>query len=81
MERRVYDSKAVAERYGVSVETARKYMHLMGCKIRPLRVTEKQMADWDQSRSGPPVDYLAAIARNKKVEAMIMRLKKGELFG
>lgn len=74
---RLLNAEAVAERYGVTVQTARKYMRQMGCgKKKPLRVSESQLRRWDKERESPPVDYLLAMAKYKKAEEMILRQKE-----
>jgi len=47
---RKYKAKDIAEMYGVTNKTARLYMHEMGCEVRPLRVSESQLAAWVKSR-------------------------------
>ena len=71
----LYDSKAIAEMYGVTVQTARKYMKFMGCKDKPFRVTEQQIKAWNRSREKPPVDYLEAFNRHKKVKLLLRSMK------
>ena len=41
----------IAERYGVSDETARHYIRrIPGCMEKPLRVTERQLYAWEAER-------------------------------
>ena len=76
MPQKLFDSRAVAERYGVCVKTAISYMKMMGCKQRPYRVTASQMERWDESRKGPPVDYLEAAMKQRQKEALVMRFRE-----
>ena len=80
MELKLYDSRAIAEMYDVTLQTARKYMKLMGCSGKPFRVTMKQIRAWNESRAKMPEDYEEAMKRYSKVQSMILRMKKGELI-
>lgn len=51
---RLLQLRDIQERYGVSRQTARKYMLLMAHMENPLRVTEAALRNWEQERTKYP---------------------------
>ena len=50
MVERVWNSKAVAERYGCTLQCARNYMRKMNHMEDPLAVYERDLIEWERSR-------------------------------
>lgn len=58
-----YTAKDIAAMYDVSLKTARRYMHQMGCETKPLRVSEAKLNAWIKLREPPCVDYRRAMKK------------------
>lgn len=75
---KMFSAKDVAERYGVSIKTARRYMHRMGCREKPLRVSIAKIEAWDKFNELPVVDYPKEIKKAEIVEHLLLRQKVRE---
>ena len=74
--KRLLAAKDIAERYGVSVETAMRYMRKMEHMERPLRVTEEAVEAWEISRTYEPQRSI----REKPARVTRIRPDPGEKF-
>jgi len=75
---KMLSAKDIAERYGVCAKTARRYMHSMGCRTKPLRVSIAKVEAWDKRNELPAVDYLKEVKKAEIVERLLMRQKVRE---
>ena len=51
MLQKLYSAEDLAERYGCSQVTARRYIRQMRHMENPLRATEQAVADWERGRT------------------------------
>ena len=72
MQGKMYSPNEIAEMYGVSLKTARRYMLAMGCETKPYRVSESALRKWKDKRLREPVDYQATSDRFTAAEKKII---------
>ena len=68
---RLLNVKAIMDRYGVSRQTAIRYMKQMEHQTRPYMVTERAVTEWDRSRTVRPPDV---VRREMAAERLRRRL-------
>ena len=62
----IFKPADIAQRYGVSVRTARRYMREMRHTENPLTVTDEAIRDWDMFRTVlPPREVSWKIPRRR----------------
>ena len=64
---RVWNSKAVAERYGCTLQCARNYMRKMVHMEDPLMVYERDLVEWERSRMIIPKGKRRALAPEEMI--------------
>ena len=61
--KQILTAAQVAERYGVSIRTAQRYMRKMEHMEKPLRVTEQALEAWEIGRTYEPIREKAVVRK------------------